>query len=222
MAKNAQRSKMVKVSSSDLPEPEKTTGLASMFDKNGILSKVTAKQSRKTGDSDAPKSTAQGAKCQKFTHERGTLTVLERWAFLACFPRALAMIPNAMKAERRQLLWPYETLEGGRSTKVPLRVDGRRASTTNPEHFAANESVVRAAPRLEAAGPGFVLRSPAVDLDHVRDPADQLVVPPLHRRAPSLMYPTRRPPRLTGAGCLIIELDVGRDLGRDRHQTQGF
>jgi hypothetical protein len=51
-----------------------------LFNKNGILSKVTASQSHKTGDSDAPKNTTQGAKCQKFTHERGTLTVLERWA----------------------------------------------------------------------------------------------------------------------------------------------
>ena len=40
-------------------------------------------KSRKTGDSDAPESAAQGTKCQKSTHERGTLTVLERWAFLA-------------------------------------------------------------------------------------------------------------------------------------------
>jgi primase-polymerase (primpol)-like protein len=89
------------------------------------------------------------------------------------------MIPSTMKAERRWLLWRYETLAGGRSTKVPLRVDdGRRASTTNPGHFATYESATRAAPRAQADGLGFVLAPnlPAIDLDHVRDPQTGAIV----------------------------------------------
>jgi hypothetical protein len=77
----------------------KTPERAATFDKNGILSNVTARQSRKTGDFDAPKSTAQGAKCHNFTHERGALTVLERWAFLARMQESIAGLNESAFSE---------------------------------------------------------------------------------------------------------------------------
>jgi hypothetical protein len=88
LVKNAQRSKTVKVSSSALPKLEKTSERALTFDKSGILSKVYCPEVAKLAIQKHPKAQPKGAKCQKFTRERGTLTVLERWAFL---PRVIRM-----------------------------------------------------------------------------------------------------------------------------------
>jgi hypothetical protein len=85
MAKNAQRFKMVKVLSSNLPkrekraEPERLTKTA--FCQKLLPGKV-AKLAIPTHPK-AQKHRPRGEMSQNFTHERGTLTVLERWAFLA-------------------------------------------------------------------------------------------------------------------------------------------
>lgn len=85
--------------------------------------------------------------------------------------RELAELP-------RWVLWHYETREG-KATKVPLRPDGARASSTAPSTWATFEAVAAAFVRGLGDGVGFVFTdSPfaGVDLDHVID-SDGRVAP---------------------------------------------
>lgn len=64
-------------------------------------------------------------------------------------PARLASIPDELKEHRQSLLWRWEQKGGGGRTKVPYRVDGRRASSTNPATWTDFET---ASSRFERGG----------------------------------------------------------------------
>lgn len=71
---------------------------------------------------------------------------------------------------RRWVLWSYETRDG-RATKVPLRPDGTRASSTAPSTWSTYDAVAGAYVRGTGDGVGVVLTGDGlvgVDLDHAR------------------------------------------------------
>ena len=72
----------------------------------------------------------KGATCQKFTHERGTLIVLERWAFLAVLDHPLAM--NETKHQGGTLEYTRLTdVRAARGSPDP-KADSTRSKTRRP------------------------------------------------------------------------------------------
>jgi primase-polymerase (primpol)-like protein len=85
-----------------------------------------------------------------------------------------AGIPGELKALPQWVLWRAE-LRGGKWSKAPYRIDGRRASSTNPDDWTsfdrAIEAYVSPGPEQHYEGVGFVFASGGrivgIDLDHV-------------------------------------------------------
>ena len=81
---------------------------------------------------------------------------------LAKFPQTLKQLP------RRWILWRLETRDGAQ-TKVPYRIDGLRASPTNPNDWTDFETACRAFDPEKYNGLGFVLTKEdgivCIDLD---------------------------------------------------------
>jgi putative DNA primase/helicase len=85
----------------------------------------------------------------------------------------LATIPQTLKHLHRWILWRLETRDGNQ-TKVPYRIDGLRASSTNPEDWTDFDTACRAFDPAKHSGLGFVLTKEdnivCIDLDHcIRD-----------------------------------------------------
>jgi predicted P-loop ATPase len=72
-----------------------------------------------------------------------------------------------MRSERRWLCWVFSR-RSGKPTKVPVRIDGRAASSTNPDDWTTFDAAYEAAER-RSLGIGFVLGGPfiGIDLDQV-------------------------------------------------------
>ena len=81
---------------------------------------------------------------------------------LANFPKTLRELPFLF-------LWRLETHDG-KQTKVPYRIDGKKASPTNPNDWTDFETACRAFDPEKYNGLGFVLTKEAgivcIDLDH--------------------------------------------------------
>jgi putative DNA primase/helicase len=99
-------------------------------------------------------------------------------------PQALPVqavnIPPELKERPHFVLWRYEYRDGNQNPwrKVPYQVNGQRASSTDPNTWAASEAALEAllAHSGRFDGIGFAL-SPndsfvGVDLDHCRNPED--------------------------------------------------
>jgi len=85
----------------------------------------------------------------------------------------LATIPQTLKHLHRWILWRLETRDGNQ-TKVPYRIDGLRASSTNPNDWTDFATACRAFDPEKYNGLGFVLRKEdnivCIDLDDcIRD-----------------------------------------------------
>lgn len=89
-------------------------------------------------------------------------------------PVDLDNIPNELKERRQWLLWRWENAGSG-ATKIPHRVDGRRASSTNPETWASFEGTASRHGRGQSpsggfSGIGFAVTKDdpycGIDLDH--------------------------------------------------------
>ena len=76
--------------------------------------------------------------------------------------------PQTLKQLRRWILWRLETRDGAQ-TKVPYRIDGVRASITNPNDWTDFETACRAFDPARYNGLGFVLTKEdgivCIDLD---------------------------------------------------------
>lgn len=70
---------------------------------------------------------------------------------------AFENIPAGTKEPRQWLVWKWERIGGGKETKIPYRVDGRRASSTNPATWTDFETVVSRFERGGFDGIGFVV-----------------------------------------------------------------
>jgi putative DNA primase/helicase len=86
-------------------------------------------------------------------------------------------LPPELIARVRWLAWKRELPADRKPTKVPYRIDGRRADVTKPAHWDTFGNTVRGVSRIGAAGVGFVVGDGfiGVDLDHVRDVASGAV-----------------------------------------------
>lgn len=88
------------------------------------------------------------------------------------------MIPSKLRALDQWVLWRSET-RGSSPTKVPYGINGLRASSMNPQHWATFQQVEEST--LEADGIGFVFSAGdpfvGIDLDGCIDPATGKVVP---------------------------------------------
>jgi len=75
-------------------------------------------------------------------------------------------IPLEIRFEKRWLCWRF-SVRGGKQTKVPLRTDGRAASSTDPTTWTTFDEAYDAAERSNL-GVGFVLGGNyiGIDLDH--------------------------------------------------------
>lgn len=85
-------------------------------------------------------------------------------------------VPDDLRERDQWVLWRYED-RGGRATKVPFQVDGRRASSTDPKTWTSFETAInewKRAPK-RYAGLGFVFSSCdpfcGIDLDDALDQA---------------------------------------------------
>jgi putative DNA primase/helicase len=84
-------------------------------------------------------------------------------------------IPQELRTLEQWVLWRLETRDGDKPTKVPYRVDGRKASSTRSEDWSDFETVVKVYQRQHSrySGIGFVLAKErefvGIDLDHCRD-----------------------------------------------------
>jgi archaellum biogenesis ATPase FlaH len=80
----------------------------------------------------------------------------------------LSQIPQTLSQLPRWILWKLETRDGNQ-TKVPYRIDGRKASTTNPNDWTDFDTAGRAFDPEKYNGLGFVLTKEdgivCIDLD---------------------------------------------------------
>jgi putative DNA primase/helicase len=83
-------------------------------------------------------------------------------------------IPDEMKILRQWVLWRAEQ-RGEKTSKIPYRADGRRASSTNPDDWVTFGTALNICQARGYNGIGFVFREGGgivgVDLDHVIDDA---------------------------------------------------
>ena len=68
----------------------------------------------------------------------------------------LSNIPQTQKHLSRWILWRLERRDGNQ-TKVPYRIDGKKASPTNPNDWTDFETALRAFDPEKYDGLGFVL-----------------------------------------------------------------
>lgn len=94
-------------------------------------------------------------------------------------PEAFSAIPEEMRRLPRWICWKLTDVDDGKGatkqTKVPFRIDGRPASTTNPKDWVSFDAAVRAfQTRAKFSGIGFVFTRDSglvgIDLDKCRDP----------------------------------------------------
>ncbi|MBP2497805.1 hypothetical protein ABID82_004010 [Methylobacterium sp. PvP062] len=93
-------------------------------------------------------------------------------------PAALA----PLVAERRWLVWRWETTEKGRLTKVPYRADrpDAKGSSTDPRTWTDHDTAAAAVAAGRADGIGYALHGGTVgafDLDHCRDRETHEIAP---------------------------------------------
>jgi putative DNA primase/helicase len=88
-------------------------------------------------------------------------------------------IPEALRAERRWVLWRYVSRGEGRWAKVPHRTNGRRASASDPTSWTTFETALKTYRRGGYDGIGFVLGDGwgGVDLDDCRDVQTGVLLP---------------------------------------------
>src|ERR1700686_3266610 len=88
-------------------------------------------------------------------------------------------IPEEMRRMPHWICWQLKEVDdgkgGSRQSKVPFRIDGRTASTTNPKDWVTFDAAVRALQsRSKFSGIGFVFTKDSglvgIDLDKCRDP----------------------------------------------------
>ena len=89
-------------------------------------------------------------------------------------------IPEILRKLTRWVLWDLEQRHG-KWTKVPYQLDGRRASSTDPQQWATFDRVLKAYRGGRWDGIGFVFAADddivGVDLDHCRDARTGVVEP---------------------------------------------
>lgn len=88
------------------------------------------------------------------------------------FVDPLPHVPAAMKAVRQWVRWKLEPGSNGRMTKVPHRVDGRKASSTDPDDWTDYETAVTGVEINSNGGVGFMFADgfAGIDLDGCRNP----------------------------------------------------
>ncbi len=84
----------------------------------------------------------------------------------------LPEVPAFLKNIYNWIRWRLETGDNGKPTKVPYRIDGRKAASTRQEDWADYRSAVTGAVISNTQGIGFVVNGGIVgfDLDGCRDP----------------------------------------------------
>ncbi len=77
-------------------------------------------------------------------------------------------LPEELKQNARFCLWRYEERGNGKPTKMPYRLDGQRASSTDRAHFCSFERAVEAVAdsRYSGIGLGIFDGFCAIDIDH--------------------------------------------------------
>src|SRR4249919_2751036 len=85
-------------------------------------------------------------------------------------PPSTAWLWREFKEQKRWMVWRTEQSNGGRPTKVPYRISGIRASSTNPEACCSYDEALAVVSRYD--GLGFAMGDPfaLVDLDGCRNP----------------------------------------------------
>jgi len=95
----------------------------------------------------------------------------------------LATIPQTLKQLSRWIVWRLETREGNQ-TKVPYRINGVKASSTNPEDWTDFDTACRAFDPAKHSGLGFVLTKEdnivCIDLDNCIGEDGQICDEALH------------------------------------------
>lgn len=88
-------------------------------------------------------------------------------------------IPAELRALPRWVMWKYEVRKDGKKTKPPYKIDGYRASHSDPTTWATFEEVQAAFATGKFDGVGFVLGDgfAGVDFDDVRDEATGVIHP---------------------------------------------
>lgn len=90
-------------------------------------------------------------------------------------------IPAELKERRQWLMWRWETVGGEKATKVPYRVDGRRASSTNPATWTDFETAASRFGRGGFDGTGFAVTKDdpftGIDLDDCVNPDTGKIAP---------------------------------------------
>src|SRR6266481_1074584 len=96
----------------------------------------------------------------------------------ATFVDPLPDVPAFLKTAPNWIRWKLETVNG-KPTKVPYRVDGRKAASTRPEDWADYETAVTGAVINSEQGIGFVVDGGIIgfDFDNCRDPKTGEVKP---------------------------------------------
>ena len=111
-----------------------------------------------------------------------------------CAPLPTALAP--LIAERRWLVWRWETNNQGKRTKVPYRAKqpGVKASSTNPGTWSDYATALETVEAHQADGIGFALHESdfaAFDCDDCRDP-DTGAIEPWSKRRGNCVPPGQR------------------------------
>ena len=96
----------------------------------------------------------------------------------ASVPELLSLVPDELKSKPSWVRWKLEQVNG-RLTKVPYRLNGSKASSTDPSTWNTYEAIVKDAVIDEAQGIGIMTDGSFVgfDLDGCRNPATGEIAP---------------------------------------------
>ena len=127
----------------------------------------------------APLTPSNGRNGHKVQPDLGASAQDEVEVVTQAFVDPLPHVPAAMKAARQWVLWKLEPGSNGRMTKVPYRVDGRKASSTNPDDWTDYETAVTGVEINSNGGVGFVFANGfmGIDLDGCRNPQTEEIKP---------------------------------------------
>ena len=125
----------------------------------------------------------------------------------------LPEVPAFLKSIPNWVRWRLETGDNGKLTKVPYRIDGRKAASTRAEDWTEYRTAVFGSKIDQTQGVGFVVNGGIVgfDLDGCRDPKTERVAPWAERIVDALDSYTEVTPSQTGVRVWVRGTLPGTD-----------
>jgi putative DNA primase/helicase len=114
-------------------------------------------------------------------------------------------VPVFLKTKRQWLLWKLEEVNG-KLTKVPYQLNGKKASSTNPDTWTDYQTAVTGAIINHEGGIGFVVNGDiiGIDIDGCRDPKTGVIAEWADEVIEALGSYTEVTPSGTGVRVLVL------------------